>query len=200
MRRKYSLLIIFMLLLALLLPLTAASFSPYGEPEVPKAAEEIVEELDRQLEEVYLSEDYHRSEIPIVCTVPVSINNLQLTNPLSRQMTEELSTQLLMHGYAVDELRKANALSILPGQGEFMLTREVEELALTHVSGVAVMTGTYTVSTESVRYSISIIHLPTNRILAKASATVPIRDEIRHLLYEDAPLPPLMPTVQTRLN
>ncbi len=208
MKNKFSLLLIFLLMLALFLPLTAAAASIFDTPEVPKAAKDIVDEMDRQLQKYYLnpkpndklSDELQKKDITIVSTVPVWIDDLKVTNPLSRQMSEEISAQLAKNGYSLIELRKAYELTIEPREGEFLLTRELDELASIEAEAVAVVTGTYIISTDNIRYNISLLHVPTNEVLAKASATVPIRDEIYPLLYDNVPPPPLMPSVKTKLQ
>ncbi len=202
MKRKYSLLLIFILMLALFLPFTAAAsiWDFLKGPEVPAAAKTIAKEIDKQLSRKYITEDFTKHDLMIIPTVPVSVDNLDVTSPLSRQMSEELTSQFATLGYGLTELRKAKELSIIPQKGEFMLTRELDELALENAHGVAVMTGTYIISTINVRYNVTLIHLPSNEILAKASATVPIRDELMPLLYDDVERPPLMPSVQTKLQ
>ncbi len=200
MKNKFSLLIIFLLILVMLLPLTAAA-SIFHSPEVPKAAKDLVRAMDKQLKAHYLSDELTKRDMMIVSTVPVWIEDFTVTNPLSRQMAEELTSAFASYGYSLTEIRRGYDILIEEKRGEFLLTRDVEELAQIEVESVAVITGTYTMSKDNIRYNITLLHAPSNEVLAKASATVPIRDEILSLLYDDAPPPPpLMPSVRTKLQ
>ncbi len=199
MKRRYPLIVIFLLMLALLLPFSAAAF--LSQPEIPAATKKLVSELDKQITKRYVTKDSPKSNLVMISTVPVFLGNLKTTNPLSRQISEEISSAMSEKGYKLNELRKADILTIIEKEGEFVLTRDVKELLNSSANGVGVVTGTYTKTSENIRYNISVIHLPTNEVMAKSSMTIPIRSELFELLVEDdVPKPPLMPSVRTTLN
>lgn len=197
-------LVIILVLAALLFPLTAAAGT------VPSAADRIARQLDEQLMMRYASDDSDmskkqrqalaRSQIMIMGTTPANINNLQAASPLARQMTEEISRWLVNAGYRYQELRKGSYIRFDRGTGELILTREVRKLTTTRGTGQAILAGTYVVSGEQVRFSMSLIHTTSNEVLAKGTATVPITDDLLPLL-EDQPLGSgKVPTVYTRLQ
>lgn len=197
-------LVIILVLAALLFPLTAAAGT------VPSAADRIARQLDEQLMMRYASDDSDmskkqrqalaRSQIMIMGTTPANINNLQAASPLARQMTEEISRWLVNAGYRYQELRKGSYIRFDRGTGELILTREVRKLISTRGTGQAILAGTYVVSGEQVRFSMSLIHTTSNEVLAKGTATVPITDDLLPLL-EDQPLGSgKVPTVYTRLQ
>lgn len=197
-------LVIILVLAALLFPLTAAAGT------VPSAADRIARQLDEQLMMRYASDDSDmskkqrqalaRSQIMIMGTTPANINNLQAASPLARQMTEEISRWLVNAGYRYQELRKGSYIRFDRGTGELILTREVRKLTSTRGTGQAILAGTYVVSGEQVRFSMSLIHTTSNEVLAKCTATVPITDDLLPLL-EDQPLGSgKVPTVYTRLQ
>ena len=66
----------------------------------------------------------------------------------------------------------------------FLLTRDVRKLQSRTGTGQAVMAGTYVVTQEQVRFSIRIIHIPTNEVMAMGTATVPITADIYPLLRD----------------
>ena len=119
---------------------------------------------------------------------------------LARQMTDEISRWLVNAGYRYQELRKGSYIRFDRGTGELILTREVRKLTSTRGTGQAILAGTYVVSGEQVRFSMSLIHTTSNEVLAKGTATVPITDDLLPLL-EDQPLGSgKVPTVYTRLQ
>lgn len=199
--------IIFILMLAcLLFPLYAAA-----EGNVPYAAKSIGEQLDEQMMSRIgnlstglskkESQQLAKMRYMIFGTTAANINNLNQASPLARQMTEEISRYLVCRGYRYDEIRKGRYVRFDPRVGEFILTREVAQLANQNAIGQAILCGTYVVSGEDVRFTYSIICTKTGAVLAKASGTVPITPDLRPMLVENYPKGSgLLPTTYTRLQ
>lgn len=196
----------FLLTLSLLLPLTAAAWSPLdllpGRQTigfVPRTADAIGSQLDAQIMRLLTPDGYGREAVSIACTVPVLLDDLNRTSPLARQMMEELSRYFVALGYKVDELRKGDEVIMTPQKGEFLLTRDVRKLLDRNVTTQIVLTGTYTVTDLSVRFNMRLLHTPSNEVLAMAAGTVPVTEELVPLIADPATPPPLQPTVRTRL-
>lgn len=197
---------IILVLAALLFPLTAAA-----DGNVPDAAKCIGKQLDDQIMRKFTghsasfadssTQRMTRSRIMIMGTTPANINNLTQASPLARQMTEEISRYLMSLGYRYDELRKGQDIRFDPRVGEFILTRQVPQLASRTGYGQAILAGTYVVSGEDVRFTISLLCTDSNEVLAKATATVPITPDLRPMLVENyGPGSGLKPSVYTRLQ
>ena len=194
-----------LVLAALLFPLTAAAAG-----NVPRAAVSIAKQLDEQLMMRFAGdnsemsrkdrESLARARIMIMGTTPVNINNLDEASPLARQMTEEISRWLINEGYRFQELRKGRDIRFDKLKGEFILTRDVRQLSSSSGTSQAVLAGTYIATGEQVRFSIRLIHTSSNEVLAMATATVPITDDLRPLVREAGPGDGLTPTVRTRLQ
>lgn len=205
-------LIAILVLAALFFPLAAAAFLGFGA-NVPSAADDIADQLDDQLMMRYAQENNDlstkereklaRAHIMIMGTTPVSINNLERTCPLARQMMEEISTYLMDKGYRFQELRKGRDVRFDKKRGEFLLTRDVKKLLTVTPSSEAIMAGTYVITPKHVRFSIRLIHTPGNEVLAMGSASIPITDDLRPLLHEpfgNAGDGGLVPPISTRLQ
>ena len=174
-----------------LLPLTAAAF--FGG-NVPSAADDITKQLDKQLMMRYAGRDpgmtkanreaVARAGIMILGTSPANINDLTDSSPLARQMMEEISRGLIEKGYRFKELRTGSYVRFDRDSGEFLLTRDVKKLESRTAKGQAVMAGTYVVTRDQVRFSIRLIHIPSNEVMAMGTATVPITDDIYPLLRD----------------
>lgn len=203
---------ILLLVTALLIPLTAAAIG-----NVPRAGNDIAQQLDKQLMTRYgpkstdtsdgvsmsgSSANYTtRQRISIMATVPVSLNNLQVSSPLARQMAEEISRWLISAGYIFEEIRKGQDIQFSSPTGETILTRDTAKLATRSVTSAGIMVGTYVITKEQVRFSIRILHTPSNEVLAMGTATVPITDDIRPLLYDVSQNPvKVMPSIGTKLQ
>ena len=198
--------VIILVLAALLFPLTAAA-----DGNVPDAAKTIGKQLDDQIMRRFTgqsagfadssSQRATRGGIMIMGTTPANINNLTQASPLARQMTEEISRYLVSLGYRYDELRKGRDIRFDPRVGEFILTRQVPKLATTTGYGQAILAGTYVLSGEDVRFTVSLICTNSNEILAKATATVPITPDLKPMLVENYGAGSGMaPSVYTRLQ
>lgn len=189
------LLAFFILMISLLLPLAAAA-----QGSVPEAADVIAKELDRQIIERIPGGEQNRRNMTIAVTVPVSLGNLDASSPLARQMSEEISFRLIAAGYRVQEIRKGRDIVFRPETGELLLTRQVEQLASTSVTSVGILAGTYTVTRDSVRFNVRIIHTAGNEIMAMGTATVPVTRELQPLVADaQRASTAVVPSVGTRL-
>ncbi len=226
--QKHTLLCTICLMLFALANQGCASITPLGTEYAPKAAYAMAEQMDAQIlvrgnaaqlpkreyekkltthqdqvndsELLAMRQRELRQSITIMTTIPVNVNNLKVSCPLARQMTEEISTILVSAGYRVQEIRKGKEILFQEQQGEMLLTRDTGQLAKRHVSSVAVLTGTYVITPEQVRFSMRLLHTPSNEVLAMASATVPITPDVRPLLEENSVPTKITPSVNTRLR
>lgn len=200
-------LIIALTLAALLFPLTAAA-----DGNVPAAAACIGKQLDAQMMKRFgfpnsntignnQNNEFARSRIMIMGTTPANLGNLQMTSGLARQMTEEIALWLKNRGYKYEDLRKGRDIRFEQKVGEFVLTRKVPGLEYNRGVGQAILSGTYVVTGECVRFNIELLAVPTNEVLAKAAGTVPITPDLKPLLSENsANGAGLKPSVYTRLQ
>lgn len=166
---------------------------------VPKTADNIGKQLDEQLMRILEPSEMTREQVSIACTVPVWLDNLKRTSPLARQMSEELARYFKERGYRLEELRKGDEVLMTPERGEFLLTRDTKKLVSRDVNAHAVLVGTYTVTERSVRFNMRLIHTSTREVLAAASGTVPVTEELLPLLRDASNAQPLGPTVRTKL-
>ena len=169
------------------------AFSLFGAT-VPSAAKDIAKSLDAQIVKRFAKrgpkdeEQRHaltRGNLKIMGTTPVNLDNLEQSCAAARQMTEEVSSCLMDIGYRYQEIRKGRFIRFDRQTGELLLTRDVKELQTCRGCGQAILAGTDVVSGKHVRFSMSLIHTETNETLAKASASVPITDDLMVLLDEE---------------
>ena len=210
MPRRLSFL--FLVLAVLLMPMAAAA-GMTTRGTVTIAADDMAAAMDKQIlghfgvEQPGLfskSEQKHhplkiRKALSISCTVAVDLNNLESTSPVGRQISEEMARWFVQAGYRVQEIRKGRDVRIDAQRGEMLLTRDVSKLLSTNVTTEAVLAGTYIVTPEQVRFSMRLLHVPSNDILAMATATVPITDDLKPLLH-DMKETKVMPSVGTKLK
>ncbi len=169
---------------------------------VPKAADAAVKQLHKQLVKQF-GKDAPFDQLRIAFTIPANVDNLQKTNGLARQMSEELARGLKQHGYAVLEIRKGNEIVMTPEVGELFLTRKRDKLSQQSVMAELLMAGTYTIAEKGIRFNIRLLHTDSTEVIAMATTTVPMYDEIIPLLVEnkaEAVQLPLGPSVGTKLS
>ena len=203
---------LFLTLAVLLIPLAAAA-GMTTRGTVPIAADEMAAAIDKQIlgyfgvEQPGLfskSDQKHhplkiRRALSISCTVAVDLNNLENSSPVGRQISEEMARWFVQAGYKVKEVRKGRDVHIDAQRGEMVLTRDVRKLLSTNVTTEAVLAGTYVVTPEQVRFAMRLLHVPSNDILAMATATVPITDDLKPLLH-DMKEGKVMPSIGTKLK
>jgi TolB-like protein len=102
---------------------------------------------------------------PIIVATLVDIKNLEQTSNFGRFTSELLASRLSQLGAEVLEIKLRNTVFIRQNEGEFMLTREVQELAATH-KVAAVLVGTYTENGQSVFASLKLVRPEDGKILA----------------------------------
>ncbi|MBO4368552.1 MAG: hypothetical protein J5803_00405 [Desulfovibrio sp.] len=192
-KKNHSLALLFLFFLLQGCSAISGSLESKLTGNVPYAAKTIAKALDEQLimryagqgpERASVREALARSRFLIMGTTPVNLNTLTQSCPLARQMTEEISSNLMALGYRYEELRKGKDIRFDRTTGELNLTRSVRQLTNQYGKGQAILAGTYVMSDNNVRFSISLIHTLTNEVLAKASATVPITNDMFSLIDE----------------
>ncbi|MDL2271780.1 hypothetical protein LJC23_01965 [Desulfovibrio sp. OttesenSCG-928-I05] len=152
------------------------------EGQVPQAASALARHIDRQLAARLGQPDSPARGVSLAVTVPVNVNNLEESNPLARQVAEELSRWFVQSGYSVQELRKGSDVLIDPEIGEILLTRRANILDRSPIHSAAVLMGTYTITSRHVRFNIKMMHSTSRDLLGMATVSVPITSEIRPLL------------------
>lgn len=169
---------------ALLVVFAAAQAAASGSVEgvVPQAASAMARQIDRQIVARLAQPEPPAVGVSLAVTVPVDVNDLDASNPLARQMAEELARWFVQAGYHVQEIRKGNTVLIEPGNGEKLLTRRDNLLDKNAVESAAVMAGTYSVTSKNVRFNIRVLQTATQDVLGMATISVPLTGEVKSLL------------------
>ena len=171
---------------------------------VPQAASAIGREIDRQVVERLGQGESPAQGVSLCITTPVDSNDLETSNPLARQMQEEVARWFVQAGYDVQEIRKGADLLFEPATGEMLLTRKEKMLGTTVVGSAAIITGTYTVTSKNVRFNIRMVRTPDREVIGMSTMTVPIDGEVAALVRTAGPGgasygTPIEPTVVTLL-
>ncbi len=179
----------------------AAGAAKSLEGAVPQAASAIARQIDRQVAARLQQPETPAQGVSLAVTVPVSVNNLEESNPLARQMAEDLARWFVQAGYSVQEIRKGRTLLFEPEQGEMLLTRRTNLLGSDTMNSAAILAGTYTVTNQNVRFNIRVVHTASQEVLGMAAISVPVTSELRALLGGNGKsgMTRMEPTVATTL-
>ncbi len=171
---------------ALLLPAQTAAATEFSEGAVPQAASALARIIDGQVAERLGQGDGPAQGVSLAVTVPVSVSNLEESNPLARQMAEELARWFSQAGYSVQEIRKGKTLLFEPEMGEMLLTRRIGLLGSANVKSSAILVGTYTLTPKHARFNIRLVETNSQEVLGIATVSVPLGSELKPLLGQAA--------------
>lgn len=167
---------------------------------LPETAQAMGRELDYQLAVRLGASETPLQGQTLIMTVPADLNALDVTTPLSRQLAEDLAAWFVQAGYRVQEIRKGRDISMAPGVGETLLTRQTGQLDQSHVDSAIIAVGTYVSTRTNVRFNIRLIHATSNEVLAMCSRSISVSGEIHDLMVEPgAPTASATPGVSTTL-
>lgn len=118
---------------------------------------------------------------PVLVTSLVSINRLQRSSGLGRLIAEQISSRLVSSGYTVVELKMRSSILIAEGKGEFILSRDVQEISRSR-GAQAVIAGTYAVGANSVYVNVRLIRASDSKILSSYDYALHLDDNILYLV------------------
>lgn len=113
---------------------------------------------------------------PVIVSTVVNLNHLESASPLGRVISEHVLGRFAQSGYGVIELKVRNQLYMKRHEGEFLLTREIKELARSH-NAQALVIGTYVEASDRVFVSLKVIEAEGSRIIGAVDYAI-IKDEV----------------------
>lgn len=121
-------------------------------------------------------------DYPIIVSTVVNMNQLSASSSFGRLLTEQISGRFTQQKFSVIEMKLRNDLLIKDNQGEFLLTRELKDLAKS-VSSQAVVVGTYAENSIDVYVNLKVVQPNTNLVLAAYSYAIPKTKNVMEMLY-----------------
>ena len=120
---------------------------------------------------------------PVIVLSIVNMNQLNKTSAFGRLISEQLYARMSQLKYNVVELKIRNDILVKNNQGEFLLTREIRDIA-DSVNAQAVLVGTYAENTNDVYINLKIVRPSNNVVLAGYSYAIPKAANIKGMLYD----------------
>lgn len=118
--------------------------------------------------------DTFDSSLPVIYASTVDLNDYTRTTAFGRLMAEALATALNQHwrSNVVKVTLRQGSMGVLPKKGEFLLSRDMKQLALDHNAGT-VLVSTYSVSIDRVYVNVELINVQRNTIVASTMFDIP---------------------------
>lgn len=123
---------------------------------------------------------------PFIVATLVNIDQLEQSSTLGRLVTEQIASRMTQLGYGVVELKVRNGVYMKRNEGEFLLTREIKEVASVH-KAQAVIVGTYAESANLIYVNLKVVNPATNLILAAYDYALPLDKQIRSMMRKALP-------------
>jgi TolB-like protein len=98
------------------------------------------------------------SETPIIVASFVNVNNLEESSTFGRIIAEQISSRFSQNGFKVREVKLRNkSLYMEKGKGEFLLSRDLNEVSRKH-NASALVVGTYGNGSRSILVSARVVN------------------------------------------
>lgn len=121
------------------------------------------------------------SNAPLIVATLANIDALVQSSTLGRVISEQLATRLTQTGHSVVELKVRDGIYMKRNEGEFLLTREIKEVAAAH-KAEGVVVGTYAESAGFVHVSLKLVNPANNLVVSAYDYSLPLDKHIRSMI------------------
>lgn len=118
---------------------------------------------------------------PLLVATVVDVNDLRVSSPLGRTLSEQYASAIAAAGVDVREMKLRGDVFVREQTGELLLSREIKDIARTHHAR-AVLVGTYSVAGNFVYVSVKLVRTDTSQILRGYDYALPMDAEVRRLV------------------
>ncbi|MEO5363072.1 MAG: FlgO family outer membrane protein [Magnetococcus sp. DMHC-8] len=164
------------------------------QPGYPMVSQPVGEQRHLGLEEAsYLAADSMVAQIrdkfrPRQTILPASFvddKNLEQSSAMGRMLAQQVSARFTQAGYSVIEIKLRKSVRLVKGEGEgqFLMSRELEKIAEFH-NASAVLVGSYVVTPSQLFVNTQLVQLKGGIVLAAQDYKIPLTRELRALLEQ----------------
>lgn len=157
--------------------------SPELNPAKAAAFQKVIARLGSAL--VRNAQEELADEYVLTVSTFVNLNNLYATSSLGRYLGEQLIGELQKQGLAVIDVRKTPGIMISQRQGEFGLSRDMDELSFIH-QAQAMLVGTYSVTESELLINTRILRNQDGMVLSTANLVLPMDSLVERLLADES--------------
>ncbi|WP_313071436.1 FlgO family outer membrane protein [Melaminivora sp.] len=118
---------------------------------------------------------------PVLVATVVNINDLGMSAPLGRTLSEQYANAMAMAGFDVKEIKLRGEVFVKEGAGELLLSREIRDIARHH-SASMVLVGTFSPAASYTYVSLKLVRTEDSRIIRGHDYALPNDRDITRLL------------------
>ena len=164
------------------------------QPNYPLVSQPVGEQHHLGLEEAsYLAADSMVAQIKdkfhtrqtILPASFVDDKNLEQSSAMGRMLAQQVSSRFTQAGYSVVEIKLRKSVRLVKGEGEgqFLMSRELEKIAEFH-NASAVLVGSYVVTPSQLFVNTQLILVKGGLVIASQDYKIPLTRELRALLEQ----------------
>jgi len=118
---------------------------------------------------------------PLIAASFANIDDLTLSSTFGRMASEVVSAGMTDIGLKVIEVKMRDSLFIKQGAGEFMLSRQIQNISQAH-NAQAVLLGTYAIGGNNLYVNIRLVRSADNIVIGSHDFQLPINRDIKQML------------------
>ncbi len=118
---------------------------------------------------------------PLIVATLASIDALEQSSTLGRFVSEQVASRLSQTGLSVVDLKVRNGIYMKRNEGEFMLTREIRDVAAAH-KAQGVIVGTYAESANFVHITLKLVDPANSLVLAAYDYSLPLDKQVKSMI------------------
>lgn len=156
-------------------PLISQPEARWSAPELEQITHQAADALLWQFKEKV------RTRETILPTSFVEESQLEHTSALGRLLARQMASRFTQAGFSVVEIKLRKDLRLSQGEGQFILSRELEKVSLSQ-KATTVLVGSYAVSKSRLHVNSQLIRLKDGVSLASQDYTLRLTRDLRALL------------------
>ena len=118
---------------------------------------------------------------PVLVATVVNVNDLSVSSPLGRTLSEQYATAMAMSGFDVKEIKLRGDVFVKEGAGELLLSRELKDIARNHNASM-VLVGTFSPAAHYTYVSMKLVRTEDSRIIRGHDYALPNDRDVNRLL------------------
>ena len=118
---------------------------------------------------------------PVLVATVVNVNNMGVSSPLGRTLSEIYANQMAAHGFDVKEVKLRTDLAVREGTGELLLSREMRDIARSQNASM-VLVGTFSPAATFTYVSLKLVRTEDSRIIAGHDYALPNDRDVTRML------------------
>ena len=164
-------------------PMQGSNAGVNSEPTYERAAQSKLIQANHRAADSLLTQGQPSLEPfkPILTATFVSIDNLNQSSRLGRVISEHVASRFTQRGVPVIEMKMRGTIFVDSGQGELLLSREVQDISQSH-KAQAVIVGTYARAERYVYVTAKLVRSVDNTILAAYDYVLPLDSNVSSML------------------